>query len=148
MDPKNPRPRLLKPRVVVADDDARILKHVGALLARDFDVVGCAANGCELIELVRTLSPAVAVADVTMPEMTGIEASKLITRMHPQTKVLMMSGYSDETIIAGTREAGALGFVIKLHLFSELIPAVHAVLAGENYWPVDISPKELRRAAG
>src|SRR5262245_32867272 len=76
-------------RVVIADDDPVLLDQIGLLLERQFDVVGRAGNGRELVETVERFSPSIVVADITMPELNGIEAARRITKKHPEVKVVM-----------------------------------------------------------
>jgi DNA-binding NarL/FixJ family response regulator len=118
-------------RVVIADDDPLILEHIAILLETEFDVVGRARNGIELLESVERLAPAAVVADLAMPELNGIQAAREITKTFGNVKVVILSGYSDEELVEAAFEAGASGYVVKLLVFTELIPAVQNVLAGK-----------------
>jgi DNA-binding NarL/FixJ family response regulator len=143
---ERPNPRAKeRVRVVVADDDAMILNEIVRLLDTRFDVVGRTGNGRELLGLVDALSPKVVVADVTMPGLNGIQAARQITTRHPDIKVIMLSGYTDETLIAGAHAAGASGYVAKLQTFTHLIPAIDAALTpqSEETWH---PPVKLGRA--
>ena len=120
-------------RVVIADDDAIVLDHIDSLLQPRFDVVGLARNGRELYNVVRELSPSVVVTDISMPEMTGIEACRLITKDCPRVKVVVVSIHDDPLIIEAAFLAGASGYVWKPSVFTELIPAIEDVLAGRLY---------------
>ena len=120
-------------RVVIADDDAAILDWIGSLLELRFDVVGRAVNGRELVEAVGTLLPSVVVTDITMPEMDGLEACRLITSKYFGVKVVVISVHNDPVIIQAAFEAGASGYVWKLTGHDELIPAIENVLAGRSF---------------
>ena len=125
-------------RVVVADNDPIILDEIRKLLETRFDVVARAVNGRELVKTVQRLSPAVVVADITMPEMNGIEAARWITKECPGVKVVMLSVHDDPTYIESAFEAGASGYVLKLHASKELIQAIEDVLVGRSYRPHDL----------
>jgi DNA-binding NarL/FixJ family response regulator len=124
--------------VVIADNDPIILAEIGRLLATRFDVVARAGNGRELVETVQRVSPAVVVADITMPEMNGIEAARRITKAYPGVKVVMLSVYDDPTYIEAAFEAGASGYVLKWSALKELIQAIEDVLVGRPYRPHDL----------
>jgi DNA-binding NarL/FixJ family response regulator len=124
-------------RVVIADDDPIIIEPLASLLETGFEVVGRARNGRELLEMVKRLTPAVVVADIAMPEMNGIDAARQITQTYCKVKVVMLSGYSDQDLVEAAFEAGATGYVLKLRAFTDLIPAIHNVLAGQPYCPSD-----------
>jgi len=126
-----------RPRIVIADDDPLILEQIATLLETHFDVVARVGNGRELVDAVRRLAPSVAVVDIAMPQMNGIEAAKRITSTYPDVKVVMLSGYSDEALVQAAFDAGASGYVLKLNAFTELIPAIQNVLAGKLYAPRD-----------
>jgi DNA-binding NarL/FixJ family response regulator len=122
-------------RVVIADDEPVILDQIGMLLETDFDVVGRACNGRELVETAQRLSPSIVVADITMPEMNGIEATRRITKTNPKVKVVMLSVHSEQAIVEAAFAAGASGYVAKLYASTELIPAIKKVLGGRRYRP-------------
>ena len=120
-------------RVVIADDNPAILEQISLLIETRFDVVGRVHNGRELMEAVQRLSPSVVVADITMPEMDGIEAARRITQTYPGVKVVILSVHSESAFIDAAFQAGASGYVTKSRAFTELIPAIEAVLAGRQY---------------
>ena len=124
-------------RVVVADNDPIILDEIGRLLETRFDVVARAGNGRDLVETVQKLSPAVVVADVTMPEINGIEAARRITKAYPGVKVVMLSIHDDPAYIEAAFEAGASGYVLKLRASKELIQAIEEALVGRSHHPHD-----------
>jgi DNA-binding NarL/FixJ family response regulator len=121
-----------RPRIVIADDDPRVLAEIGNFLGTDFDVVGHASNGRELLETVKRLNPALVVADLAMPEMDGIEAAREITRTFCNVKVVILSGYSDGALAEAAFDAGASSYVVKVRACVELIPAIQCVLDSHN----------------
>jgi DNA-binding NarL/FixJ family response regulator len=120
-------------RVAIADDDDRILDEITKLLKLRFDVVGRFGNGRELVQAVGKLLPSVVTTDITMPEMNGIEACRLITSKHADVKVIVISIHNDPIITRASFEAGACAYVWKPLIYTELIPAIENVLAGRMY---------------
>jgi len=125
-------------RVIVADDDPLILDQIASLLETRFEVVARVENGSELVDAVKRLAPAVVVADIAMPKMNGIDATRQITKTNRDVRVVMLSGYSDGALVEAAFDAGASGYVVKLTAFTELIPAIEKVLAGHSHWPSDL----------
>jgi len=120
-------------RVVIGDDHGLVRSGVRALLAgRGMDVVGEAADGRALVSLVRAIHPDVAVVDVSMPLLDGLEAARRIGRAAPDTRVVMLTMHDDERFVARAREAGAAAYVLKDACVDELVSAVTRVAAGER----------------
>ena len=98
------------------------------------EVVGEAENGRVAVQLARDKKPAVVVMDVIMPEMDGIEATRLITTEMPEVKVIVLSIHCDEGYREILLQAGASCFVSKASAFEDLIGAIEAVIANETEW--------------
>jgi len=130
-------------RVLVADDEAMIRAGVRAVLATDpaIDVVAEAADGRDAVELVRRHRPQVAVLDIRMPVMGGIEAAEEIRRTVPETGVIMLTTFGEDDYILRALGGGAAGFLIKSGEPEELIAGVRAVADGAAY----LSPKVAAR---
>ena len=112
-------------RVLLADDHKPILERVKELLLEGgFDVVGTVENGQALVAMARELNPDVAVVDVEMPVLDGIEAVRQIRKLGGQMKVVFLTVHEDPDWISQCFRAGALGYVIKSRLVSDLIPAI------------------------
>jgi DNA-binding NarL/FixJ family response regulator len=131
---RQPKPAA-RVRVVIADDDPLVLNEIARILETRFDVVKRVGNGRELVDVTSKLSPSVVVTDVTMPEMNGIEATRLITANHDGVKVVVLSVHDDPAIIESAYEAGASAYVPKLSASVELILAIEDALAGRVYRP-------------
>src|SRR5438105_9272361 len=134
-----------KIRVVLADDHTVVRQGLRALLAAegDIEVVGEAENGRQAIQLVKKLLPDVAVVDIAMPQLNGLEATRQITRMVPSTKVLILSSYSDDEYVQQLTEAGAAGYLIKQTAANELLKAIREAHKGNAYFSPSIA-KRLR----
>jgi DNA-binding NarL/FixJ family response regulator len=122
-------------RVILADDHNILRAGLTSLLksARDFEVVAEACNGRETVNLVRRLKPDIVVMDVAMPDMNGVEATRKITRLAPQVRVLALSGHDDGVFVKGMLEAGAKGYLLKDAATDELLVALKTVLQGRIY---------------
>lgn len=128
--------------VVVREGTRRILEDEG-----DLKVVGETGDGAEAVRLVRELKPDVAIVDVAMPKMNGIEASRHIKRESPDTAVLILSAYDDDEYVAAFLEAGASGYLLKNVPGSVLVDAVRSVSAGESVLHPTVTRKVLDQYA-
>ncbi len=105
----------------------------------DMEVVGEADNGIRAVELARELLPDVVIMDIGMPEMDGIEATKIITNENPKIKVVALSLYYNKQYVIGMLRAGASGYVLKDNAFRDLNAAVESVLRNKLYLSDKIS---------
>lgn len=142
------------PRVLLADDHTLVRTGIRALLeaAGNLEVVGEASDGRAAVELVRTLNPDLAIIDVAMPNMNGIEAVRQICADHPHTRVIMLSMHSDQQYIYEALRCGAAGYVLKDAAFTELVSAIQTVLEGKTYLSPPLADSVMtdyvRRAQG
>ena len=125
----------MKIRVLVADDHAIIREGLRVMLGNqsDMEVVGIAANGREAIQLVDEHKPDVAVIDISMPELNGIEAIQQILPRHPQMKVVVLSIHGTKPYVYRALKAGAKGYLMKETAGLEVVDAVRAVYHGQRY---------------
>jgi len=123
-------------RVLLADDHAVVRAGVKALLQQDADisVVGEAANGRDAVRFALELKPDVVVMDVTMPELNGVEAARLLRDKWPAIRVVILSMHSSSEYVFRAVEAGAVGFILKNAGGGEVAAAVRAVHAGGRYF--------------
>nr|WP_107093718.1 response regulator transcription factor [Streptomyces sp. XY332] len=130
-------------RTLIADDEPMIRAGVRAVLATDpgIDVVAEAGNGREAVELARLHRPRVAVLDIRMPHLDGIEAAAAIHRTVPGTAVVILTTFGEDEYILRALSGGATGFLIKSGEPEELIAGVRAVADGAAY----LSPKVAAR---
>ena len=124
-----------KIRILLADDHAVVRQGFKLILASqpDMEIVGEAGNGREAVELAGKLRPDVAVIDVAMPELNGIEATRRMGEAAPRTRVLALSMHKDSVYVREILRAGARGYLLKDQIDSDLIAAVRAVARGEGY---------------
>ena len=128
-------------RVVVADDHHLVRQGISALLARsdDIEVVGEAEDGEEAVEMVRSLQPDVLVTDIAMAGLNGIEVTVRICSMGLATQVVILSMYSDESLVRRALRGGARGYLLKRSVEEELLLAIRAAAQGEVYLSPAIS---------
>ena len=103
----------MRPRVLLADDYPDMVKAVGRLLALDCEIVGSVADGCELLGAALQLQPDVIVLDMHLPNVNTLQACREITRLNPETKVIMFTGMDGLNVSQEFLEAGASAFVSK-----------------------------------
>lgn len=122
-------------RIVIADDHSLFRQGLRALIEAQpgLCVVGEAEDGREALEVVAASHADLLVADLIMPELNGVEMTRLLLTTTTRTKVLIISGYSMNHLIRNALEAGALGFVPKTALFKELVDAIDTVMKGRIY---------------
>jgi DNA-binding NarL/FixJ family response regulator len=116
--------------VLVADDLPQVLSAVAALLRDSFDIVGMASDGQAALDAILTLKPDLAVMDISMPIMSGIEVARELKSRANKTKIVFLTVHEDSDIIATCLSAGALGYVVKEVMNSDLILAMNEALAG------------------
>lgn len=125
----------MKIRVLVADDHAIIREGLSVMLGNqpDMEVVGIASNGRDAIRLVDEHEPDVAVMDISMPELNGIEAIQQILPRHPHMQVVVLSIHETKPYVYRALKAGAMGYLIKETAGLEVVDAVRTVHRGERY---------------
>lgn len=122
-------------KVFLADDHALVCEGLRLILERqkDIEVVGLAADGREAVRRIRELHPDVAILDIAMPEMNGVEVARHLAQECPRTKALILSMHSTSEHISRALAAGARGYVLKESAGAEVVAAVRAVSAGRRY---------------
>jgi len=121
-------------RIVLADDHVIVRQALSLLLAgAGFQVVGEASDGHEAVRLARDLEPDVAVLDVVMPVLNGLDAAREIHQAYPRTKAILLTSRHDEQLILEALQAGIRGCVLKTYEAQDLIRAIRDVVAGGIY---------------
>ncbi|MFA4835746.1 MAG: response regulator transcription factor [Dehalococcoidia bacterium] len=132
-------------RIIIADDHKVVREGTRELLQKepDLEVVGEAGDGEEAVMLAKELKPDVAIMDIAMPRLNGIEATKQIKAISPSTAVLILTAYDYDQYVFALLEAGAAGYLLKDIRGQELIEAIRAVRAGESVLHPVIARKAL-----
>ena len=122
-------------KIILADDHDAIREALRSIVEAEpaFEIAGEARNGREVLELVEQSLPDVVLMDVTMPMVSGIEATRKLQRSHPDVKVIGYSSHSTEAIVLGMFRAGASGYVLKPSSVAELKKAIKVVVKGQVY---------------
>ncbi len=134
----------MKPRVLLADDHTLVAEALRRILEDHYECVGLAQNGRELLESARETKPDLVLLDVSMPELNGIEAARLLKKEQPDTKIIFLSMHSDPSYVTQALRSGGSGYVLKRCAASELPTAITEVLAGHTYVTPLISPDTIR----
>lgn len=134
-------------RVLIADDHAMVREGTRELLEQETDltVVAEAGDGEEAVQLASVFKPDVAIIDISMPRLNGIEATRQIKVQYPSIAVLILTAYDDDEYVFSFIEAGAAGYLLKTVHGSELIAAIRALHAGETVLHPTITRKVLKR---
>jgi DNA-binding NarL/FixJ family response regulator len=121
-----------KPTVVIADDDPEMLAVVAKLLNSKFTVVCRAGDGFAALRAIKEFRPQLAILDVSMPKINGLDVAKQLTKAQSLTKVVFLSLLIGEDFITEARRC-AHGYVTKMRLHSDLYPALYAALEGKFF---------------
>ncbi len=123
-------------RILLADDHTMVRQGLRRILEEQpgFDIVAEASSGIDAVEAARRLKPDVAVVDVGMKELNGIEATSQIVKQSPRTAVVILSMYSDERYVLRAVKAGARGYLLKNSAGDELIQAIQMVVRGDAFF--------------
>jgi two-component system response regulator NreC len=132
-------------KILLADDHALVRQGFSMMLSAqpDMQIVGQAGNGREAVELGEKLHPDVAIIDVAMPELNGIEATRRLAEVSPRTRVLALSMHKDSVYVREILRAGARGYLLKDSSDADLLAAVRAVAKGEGYISPGVSEAVL-----
>ena len=122
-------------KIFIADDHRILREGLRSMIEKmsEVQVVGEAGNGREAVRLVTERRPDVVIMDVNMPDLNGIEATRLLLKELPAVKVIGLSMYSDKRFVAGMLKAGASGYLLKAGAFEELAIAIQTVMVGDIY---------------
>lgn len=122
-------------RIVIADDQGMVRQGLRAMIEKqdDMEVVGEAQDGWEVVEIAKKLSPDLVIMDISMPNLNGVEATRQILDENPNIKIIALSMYPHKRYVTEMLRVGASGYVLKSHLFDELVKALDAASVGKHY---------------
>ncbi|MFF3467990.1 response regulator [Streptomyces sp. NPDC002619] len=128
-------PEATETRILLADDHALVRRGVRLILDAepDLTVVAEAGNGAEALEAARTHRPDLAILDIAMPRMTGLQAARELSRTQPDIRLLMLTMYDNEQYFFEALAAGASGYVLKSVADRDLVEACRATVRGEPF---------------
>lgn len=129
-----------KIRIVLADDHKIIRDGLRSLLLTEskYEIVGEAENGQMALDLTTRLRPDLVIMDVNMPIMDGIDATRKISKDHPDSRVLALTMTNEQEHIRKMIDAGALGYILKNSGQEELVSAINAIVSGQNYFSDEV----------
>jgi DNA-binding NarL/FixJ family response regulator len=137
---------MTKPRVLLADDHRMVTEGLKGLLTEEFELVGIVEDGRAMIEAARKLRPDVIVADISMPQLNGLDALAALKRDNPDVRVVFLTMHRDAAYARRALEAGASGFVLKHSAPAELVLALRAALQGRTFIAPDLAAEVFRTA--
>jgi DNA-binding NarL/FixJ family response regulator len=127
-------------RILLADDHTIVRQGLRAILEREgYEVVAEASDGREAISFAEKLRPDVAVLDISMPLLNGIDAAREVTKISPRTKTVLLTMYTEDHYVLESLRAGVTGYVLKMRAALALVQAIQAVMKGEIYLSPGIS---------
>ena len=134
-------------RLVLADDHEIMRVGLRSLLESQFNwsVVGEAIDGEEAVEMVLSLKPDVALLDIAMPKISGLEAARQILLQVPRTKILLLSAHDSTQVIADVLDSGAKGYVLKSDAARDLVAAVQALYSNQTFFTPKVADLVLSR---
>ncbi|HEY9508007.1 MAG TPA: response regulator transcription factor [Gemmatimonadales bacterium] len=132
-------------RVIIADDHTMFRQGLAYLLPPEMDLVATVADGRELVEAIRRLQPDVVVADVTMPELGGLEALRIVRQERLHARFIILTVHADPSLAAEALRAGAMAYVVKQAAGEELVEALRLAVANRTYLSPLVSGDVVRR---
>jgi DNA-binding NarL/FixJ family response regulator len=124
---------MTRPRLLLADDHRMLRDAFAQILESHYEVVGQAANGRDLLDLAKELSPQVIVLDIGMPLLNGLDAARQLKKILPEAKLIFLTVSEDPDLAVEAFRVGASGFLLKNSAASELLQAIEEALGGRSY---------------
>lgn len=136
-------------RILCVDDHPLLREGIAALMEdqAEMTIAGSAANGREAVDMFGRLRPDVTLMDLRMPDMDGIRATALIREQFPDARIIVLTTYPGDVQALGALKAGAMGYLLKSSLGTELLDAIRAVHAGKRFIPPEVATELGRHAA-
>ena len=118
-----------RPRVLIADDHADLVKAITRVLALDYEIAGIVSDGRDVVEAAQRLQPDVIVVDLNLPNVNGLEACRQITELNPETKVILFTAMDDPFLRQRALQVGAAAFVCKVASDCDLLATINRLCA-------------------
>jgi len=116
-------------RLLLAEDHKEMRDLIARMVGREFEVVGAVGDGRALLEAESKLKPDICVIDISMPILNGIEAANLLQQSESTAKIIILTAHADKDFLETALEAGALGYVLKPRMTSDLLLAIREALS-------------------
>jgi len=123
----------IKPSILLADDHPGIIQKVSQLLSSDYEIAGAVSDGLSALTAAKRMQPDVIVLDITMPLLNGIQVAREIHQTGLKSRIVILSAHDDLDYVAAAFEAGAMGYVLKHRLSTDLPCAVRDALLGQVF---------------
>ncbi len=137
----------MSPRILLADDHALVRNGIRYILLQEgFTVVGEASNGRDAVQMTKDLTPDVAILDLSMPLLNGIDAAREIREVAPGTKTLLLTMYTDEPYVLRALRAGVNGYIVKTQAAADLLESIRSIIHGGLYLSPLISESVVKAA--
>lgn len=135
-----------KPRVLLADDHVLVAEGIQKLLEPQVDLVGTVSDGRALMQAAGELAPDVAVVDISLPLLNGLDAARQIRKQSPEVKLVILTMHSDQAFVTEAFRVGVSGYVLKQSASAELIFAIQEVVKGRTYVSPSVAQTLVDRA--
>ena len=134
-----------KLKLIIADDHTMFLQGIVSLIEHEsgIKIIGKAVNGIEVLNILKIQSADMVILDISMPEMDGIELSKILKKEYPFIKIIIVSTHSNAKIISRLIRIGVNGYLLKNAEKSELLEAIYSVSDGKNYFSKEVEEQHL-----
>lgn len=140
---------MTKIKLLIVDDHTMFLQGIISLLEQEpnINIVDKAVNGIEALEIIKKSAIDLIILDISMPEMDGIELSKILKKQHPQIKILIVSTHSNAMIVSRLIRIGVNGYLLKNAEKEELLKAINTIASGENYFAEELEEKHFTNSS-
>lgn len=135
-----------KPRVLLAEDHVLVSDGLSKLLEPHFTLVGTVADGRALVKAVKEHTPDIAIIDISLPLLNGLEAARQIKKCEPQTKLIFLTMHAEENFVKDAFKAGGSGYILKQSATAELVFAIREVSLGRTYVSPSIATTLVNQA--
>ena len=122
-----------KPRLLLADDNQDVLSHVSAFLSKDFNVLAAVTDGESALRNYQERKPDALVLDISMGKIGGLEVARLLRKKGCTAPIVFLTVHDEADFVNAALASGGTAYVVKSHLTNDLIPAIQAALAGEQF---------------